>query len=333
MKKVPILFFFAIFIFTLRQVCTAEERNIDGKPKQNRLERIQELRETLDMMMSFYGKVIDQENKPVSDAEVFISVRRSTSDDVSYVIKTDNKGLFHLQNEKGHLIFINKIKKNGYEYKYENNPVKGVWADEIRTGKFKPEPLNPVIYKMRKKEPAEYVIPGDFRFTFNANETEKEVDLVARQFGRIGVLGTRDWIKGEHADLRIKAELDRNSKYVLTLSIPDTDSGLIMSDELLYVAPAEGYVSSQTLKIPVPGDLKRRFYVKGRQGKIYSRLDVGVLATNEKLGVSILSWTNPNGSRNVDYDAEVYGREEIRKYQEEKRKAIEREKKKQQYRQ
>jgi len=56
-------------------------------------------------------------------------------------------------------------------------------------------------------------------------------------------------------------------------------------------------------------------------------LDVEIRPRKDVVFVSINSWANPNGSRNVDYDDEVYGRETHRKNEERKQRRIERGKK------
>lgn len=278
-----------------------------------------------DISLSFYGKVVDQNLKPVKDVAVTLqffqfdlTVKHFFTGVKSIVVHTDAEGLFSLEHETGHNLMVAKVAKDGYEYIYR----------EIAFERIKPDKNQPVIFNVRKKEKPEFIIPGEFRFRFDSTDANREIDLVKIVFAKPGVLGTRTWAKDEHADIRIKAVLDGANRFVVTFSTPDSGAGINASNQLLYVAPDGGYVPSQTLTIDIPDNLKMRFYLKGRQGNIYSRLDVKVRATKEKLGMTIDSWTNPNGSRNIDYDEKIYSHESLRRYEEDRRQAIEREKKK-----
>jgi hypothetical protein len=320
MKIKHILLIALLGLLAAEQYCSGEEKRdyVDTSTnKKNRLERMQELRDALDMKMSFYGKVIDQEGKPVTGAQVFIGIRRSMSES-SPVIKTDNLGLFNIRNEKCHLINIRKIVKEGYEYKNANNPLTGVWADDIRTGKFNPDPTNPVTIKTRKKEPPVFVIPNEYRLLLNATVGEKEICLITGHRGKIGKLGTNSWAKDEHADVRLKAVATDKRNHVITFTTSDKDAGLTMSDSLLYIVPADGYQPSLSLTTPSPGKTQIHLYVKGRQGTMFSRLDVEINATDESTVVHIQAWTNPGSSRNVDYDGKIYVQEIERRNEERK---------------
>jgi len=278
-----------------------------------------------DVPLNFYGKVIDQELKPVIDVAVTVqiayfdpTVPYSFTGVKSVVVHTDTAGLFSIEDQVGSAFSVSKISKEGYEYLYRELAFERIKADKHK----------PVIFNVRKKEKSEFIIPGEFHFAFDSRNTAIEVDLIKRQFAKPGILGTRDWAKDEQADIKIRTTLDSNSHYVVTFSTPDKGDGIIVSDQLLYVAPPDGYAPSQTLILPMPGDLQKTLYLKGRQGRSYSRLNVRTRATAEKLNVSIDSWTNPNGSRNVDYDGKTYSQEIVRQSKEKKARSIEREKQK-----
>ena len=320
-----------LFLITLTAfffIATANPTYCQSNANNDAWSERKDLTRSKDKIIDFYGKVVDQDLMPVANAQVVIHLRHfdltvpyffTSSKEIN--LNTDSRGLFQVTGKTGSLLFIDNIVKRGYEFNFSGE--RG-----FEPGQTKADKNNPIIFTLRKKEPAVLVIPHEFGFSFDSTVSEKELDLVNGQSGEIGKLGTRDWQKDEHADIRIKSALSNTSSYVITFSTPEKDSGLIASSELLYVVPPKGYVPSYTITLPFPGSYKKQLYVKGRQGKTYSRLAIGINATGERLGVRIRSWTNPNGSRNVDYDAEIYAGETVRKHEEDKTQAIEREKRK-----
>lgn len=233
----------------------------------------------------------------------------------------------------GNLVFVGRIIKRGYEYGLKNNPSGFEYAAPIERDRHKPNRNKPVVFTMRKKEPPTLVIPGDFSRGLDSKGTEYELDLLERVLIQAGKLGK--YSEKEHADLRIKATLSNDgSSYAVTFTSPDKKSGILVREDLLYVAPAEGYAPRQTITVSIPGKVEKHLYVKGRQGRLYSRLDI-IISSNEgkNIGMNIKSWSNPTGSRNVDFDEDLYGQELDRVMVERKRRNVEREERKLKYQQ
>jgi hypothetical protein len=325
MLKTCTYIFTALCFLSISNIC--ESAPPEGQKSQDRLQRWQEIMKSRDKPIDFWGAVTDQRGKPIVDAQVFIHIGHSEGEGLKeLIIKTDSHGHFEVINEKGYRLYIANIVKKGYEFAFDNDPSTdfNYWA-HLEKDLFKPDKHNPIVFTLRKKEAPEFVIPGDIRLEFGPKSAEQEMDLVkgyAKEVGRLKK--TND----EHADVRIKGTKSGDqSGFVLTFTVAEQEGGVILSDERLYVTPTDGYVPSQSVSTPDDGVTKKYLYVKARKGGLYARLDVEIRPRKDVVFVSINSWANPNGSRNVDYDDEVYGRETHRKNEERKQRRIERGKK------
>lgn len=289
--------------------------------------------------IEFYGRVVDQNSDPVAEAQVIISISAYSAPITTYgikvdvkdvILKTDKRGNFELHNERGTSLHLLKIEKKGFVFLYDDKQVDYYYSPAAEK-KHHPDKANPVIFKMRKKEPPTFVIPGGFGLSFVQGEVEKEIDLVTRRATELGKLGTSKFLKNEHVDIRIKAKMSEDkANYNITFNTPDDNSGIVERAELLYVVPEEGYKPSKTVTVPVTSQVKKYIYIKSRKGSVYARLDIEIKANKENISLSIKSWTNSNGERNVDFDDAFYGEEKKRRAEESKRKAIEREERKKQ---
>lgn len=269
------------------------------------LENAFELLKSMDRPVHFYGKVVDQNNQPVSGASVFVHVRGSLGVK-EITVKTDGLGVFSVTNESGHLILIDSIALAGYEFKISQNLLNNDF--EINDN-YHPDPAKPVIYIVRKKEPPATVIPGRLSLVLNEQHSAYEVDLIKKSRGDPGQFGKDPFQIAKHADFIIKGKASEDRKsFTITVEATDQASGVQLKDELLYMAPENGYLEKDSVAILPPGNVNKYLYVKGRNGKLFSRVDLEIrMQSNDSASVSLHSWTNPTGSRNVDFDDDKYG--------------------------
>jgi hypothetical protein len=263
-----------------------------------------EILKSMDKSIQFYGKVLDQNNNPVTGAQVLMNVRGSMGiKEISRI--TDNAGFFIVNNETGNLLFIESIDKTGYEFSVENNLPISFRIDEF----YVFDPAKPVIFKLRKKEPPATVIPWEYvSLLFNLKTSGYELDLIKSDWDSPGQFGKAPFLRDKHVDVLIKGKLAADQKsYELTVETPDQGSGVILGDTLLYVVPEQGYQQKEKLIVPLQNQMKKYVYIKSRNGKVYARLDFEIKTTEETMIVSMNSWTNPTGSRNVDYDEDMFG--------------------------
>ena len=253
------------------------------------------------------------------------------------VVKTNNSGLFEITGVEGAELIIKKLEISGYEYLKENtsfdyigdlqNRLHAIVAGEeykkptkeelkkhfggdfdeeayekdLIVGPFKPDKNNPVIFKMRKKEKQEFMLDSKEAIHFY-NELENicyidAADLRSTKF-YTNKAGFGEWSKQYHADLILSIKDERNNRFVFT--VQDKDSGIIKSKEKLYVAPEKGYVQELTIgmdEVDTPSSETFYIYLKGRGGKIYSRIEI----ETENPNIIIQNiWTNPHGSKTLE---------------------------------
>lgn len=264
---------------------------------------------SMDKPILFYGKVVDHLNSPVEGIDVIVQVGHSSGvKDVKVI--TDANGLFELSNVTGNSWLITDFKKSGYEFITSANKVERGHEND---GSFIANKDNPVIYKVRKKEPPTLVLDGEFSIVFAKKIPYYEIDLVKLDGEKKGYLQNYE-SKNLHIDLTAKAVYsEADSLYTITVEEQDANSGIIALDEMLYVPPANGYQTTFQITVPLDTKVKKYLYIKGRSGQIYSRLDTTFKATKEKAVMVVKGWTNPNGERNVDYDAELYDQYLVKK--------------------
>lgn len=256
----------------------------------------------MDRPIVFYGRVVDDQNTPVVGIDVLVQIRRS-SGTMETSVKTGSEGKFEISNFTGNLWSIKDIVMKGYEF---NRPASTVEMSFENDGSFVADKLNPLTYTVRRKQPPTLVLKGDFAFSFAKDVPWYEIDLVKLVGKQKGYL-TRFESKDLHIDLKAKASYSQvHSSYFIVLEETDASSGIVALDKMLYVPPQTGYENKCQIQVPVNSNTKKYLYVKGRQGRIYSRLDTTFKATADEVVMIVNGWTNPNGERNVDYDEELY---------------------------
>jgi hypothetical protein len=96
--------------------------------------------------------------------------------------------------------------------------------------------------------------------------------------------------------------------YNWSCEIEGVGGGVIETqDEFMYRAPESGYLPRYDMSISASDghwsdEAKRQFYLKSREGKVYARLEVEILANyQDKAVFSVKYYANPSGSRNLEY--------------------------------
>jgi hypothetical protein len=280
----------------------------NDEQKRGRILEMREIVHQANPPISFYGKVIDQDNAPLPGVKVRLSVRHTqellpgTARDVfDYIEKTtDAQGLFSLTGKKGALLGVEKMEKEGYEA--GNVSGRPFWyAPAISSMRFISDEKAPEIFRMWKLQGAEKLlrkgigtgIPYDGSTVVFDLETGREV----RSGGDIKV-----------TLLRTPLQIKPQEKYDWTATIEAVDGGVIVStDELMYRAPESGYEPKLTIAASTKDPKWSRsksvsFYLKSR-GK-YARVTADFTTDYDKpkTGFRVTAYINPSGSRNLEYD-------------------------------
>lgn len=293
--------------------------------------------------IAFYGKVVDQNNDPVPGYEIDCTLYtrivtpnvKLPTQDRSKII-TDSQGHFLFQN-KGYELGFDFKNAPGYEFSYADNPIRNFkYYPSTPPGLFEASETNPFIFKLRKKgKPAFLIGTG----TKNDSKRIRREDitqvfdvslyLVERWYDINGLPGylprgvqptIHGYREGEK-DLRIQGQLSQDEtqcNFEITPLVEN--SGIIISDELLYEAPETGYQTSVEFSVsPGTSGLEKYLYIKLENGKFYQRSlleiyvsEVGPPSTSMSFRIS--TWINPEGSRNLEYDKEYQLDEEEWRY-------------------
>jgi len=270
--------------------------------------------------IEFYGRAVDQFGSPVVGASVSGTVlyNTGTSSGVKKATTTtDAQGYFQFTGLTGQDIGIG-ITKDGYEYRRKTNSFSYSYfeADHKR---HQPDPRNPVVFILWKKQGAEALVHYDRVWRFPVNSGPIKINLVT---GRIGE---------PDADLvvtvsRTPLQMPYGARGFAWSAIVEVEGGgLIRAGQRDYynLAPESGYVprfehvqeaqnvrdaQEERIKWTWRESVSEDFFVSSRNGKNFARVALRIRPNcdrkegdNEAL-VAAEVWLNPNGSRNLEFD-------------------------------
>ncbi len=259
--------------------------------------------------IEFYGKVVDENNLPVTDALVeieWIGVdERDGPDGVGHrTQKSGPDGLFTISGIKGKCMTA-RVSKDGYYTKktltnctYEYG---GFWEPNF----IEPDRNNPVVYHLVKRPVAELTYHIGDRYYLPPPVLEAHLNML-----------NLPTLSEAPADILVRITrspiLPANSKdEVWKLEIEGRgDTELILSDdEFLIKAPLEGYQPRIVHDYHGVNDQKITFYVRSKQRGYYAGaiLNVTPWHRNRNIDYATINLdavVNPNNSQIVDYDNE-----------------------------
>jgi len=311
MKRLIIVSLLVLFISVLEMVAQIESNSIflrapteqkDSQKAEESAGRWQKLHVPIDI----YGRIIDQNNDVVGQAEVEISWYEPTIDldlkVLNAVVKTDEQGYFNYKITKGTMPLIKTIHKNGYEFLSQWNDIVKLPAEQ--QGKMLAETSReePVLLILRKMGETTFLLRNEGALIQAASQEQ--------QIGMFNLLGRRDY-----ADLYVETTYDlSDKKWEVTYWTTNETDGLIVSTNLLYEAPEEGYQKKVVWDGP---PWPQYIYLQSRTPIIYSRLNMEYrswkLKTNETFRIDYEVWINPYGSRNLEYEPELIKHWQLRK--------------------
>lgn len=272
--------------------------------------QLHEIMSSANRPISFFGKVIDQDDNPIPGVKVTLQIRYMKAvgpvgigDTFSEsALTTGADGQFSLTGAKGSLLGLKALQKDGYEPSPKAfNGTYWYWRDK---DPYRPDPNHPEIFRMWKKAGAEKLVDYEKMTRIPYDGTPVTFDLL-----------TGDKVQSG-GDLRITLERNPHQitygqrNYEWTLTVEAVDGGVIESnDEQMYRAPAEGYQPKLVLHMPADGqkwtdERSLALYLKSRGGKHYGRVKLDVMVGSDKptTGLTFRSFVNPGGSRNLEYD-------------------------------
>jgi hypothetical protein len=187
--------------------------------------------------LSFYGKVVDEQSKPISGAKAILGWNTFgvAGGSRATFLSSDQNGLFSLIGQHGKILQV-RVQKDGY---YADN--RGSWrtfeyANPSSPYWYEPDSEHPVVFQLRKKGPGVDLFSKHLTVpVFQEKYTKNQIDLRSG-FIRPGILtietDTSKFLPGAQP-------------FPWSVKITMSEGGLIETDERFpFEAPSTGYVPS-----------------------------------------------------------------------------------------
>lgn len=254
----------------------------------------------------FYGKVIDQDGNPLTgvSANAEITLNDGSYGGISrkkYSTSTDRNGLFEFTGLHGAGLGVT-ISKPGYENEWRNDAYKGPNGGRST-------PTDRTIYRMWSTNNHEALITGTKKFEIVPDGRPYFINLTngtvsEQQSGdlKVWVQYTNEVVRGQMYDWSAGIEIINGGLWEAPRAYTGSvDLGYVP----MFTAPADGYVSSFSLKAQIKGGQSgeignRFFYVRLNDGKQYGKIGINLFAPYGRLhpGLIWISYAiNPSGSR------------------------------------
>lgn len=262
-----------------------------------------QLRNPVNILLNFYGRVVDQEGNPVVGAKVNLEAQanyfdENRSEQKPYTVETGANGDFNLIGAYGAIITVSSIEKDGFELskKADRHYSYTLPAD------FHPDPRNPVIFKMWKKVPSEPLVGASKTFRIIPDGRPFTIDLLKHE-EKPGISSSGDII----VRITRPQKLVPGRKFDWSYSIEAIDGGIIRTNsDFLYQAPETGYMPKYEFSAPATnahwfGWAKEQFYIKSRGGQVYGSLEAEIGTDYDDHAVFKADYAlNPAASRNLE---------------------------------
>ncbi|MEI7938270.1 MAG: hypothetical protein WCK27_16390 [Verrucomicrobiota bacterium] len=256
--------------------------------------------------VNFWGKVVDQDEQPLSGVRVVMRVRQwfynPNSGPGTLSPKqertTDAEGRFEWTGASGDSLELESVTKEGYRL----SPKAQSGFIYRRDGdSFQPVAANPVVIRMWKLTASEALVSFRTLFGFVPDGRGYTMDLL-----------TNKKLDGEkpEGDLVVRmtrpATVEPRQKYDWTLELDGVNGGLVEpADEFGYVAPEAGYQSKVSIRLRASDtdwvdSLTRDFFIRSRGGALYGLLHLSIRSEYDgKSAILFETRLNPQGSRNL----------------------------------
>ena len=260
--------------------------------------------------VEFWGKVVDQSNSPIQGVAITATIREWYSLLVTadakfhqFTVQSDREGDFQIGGVKGDVISIKSIAKAGYELKSKQL----LSYDYKGSSGFKPDPANPVIFKMWKQSGAEplYAYEISTRIPINANPVAFNLtDYLRSGAGK------------DQSDVQISVEqgavtrVAGKPRFDWKFVVAAVGGGVQMAgDEFLNLAPEKGYFNTvEIVSSMVDPEWKSvklaNIYYKSGDGQKFGVLTikVAIIDNSPTCRLEIVSKVNPRASPNLEWN-------------------------------
>jgi hypothetical protein len=251
------------------------------------------------MPINFYGRVVDQDNLPVPNAKIRYGWNDVEGSHEQYTT-SDTKGLIRIEGLKGKRLSVD-VSKDGY-----HSSTRGLQSFEYAAFfepiYHRPDPENPVTFRLVKKLEAEPII------------SKRAAERVGYDQPSYYDLERGGLTQQQPAGAALKLTFERSESpqgqpFDWKWKV-EAVNGVLMEtkDEFAQVAPEEGYApawesSQKATDQAFRKNGQARFYIRTADNR-FARVDVELAHPNSRgMGprLTINSFLNPSGSRNLEY--------------------------------
>ena len=264
---------------------------------ERRNQALEQVTDAFNTPIAFYGRVIDQNGNPVTDADVgYTAADKFNASGSHYTGKSDTEGLFQISGIKGGGLLVG-VGKHGYypvNGKSSGSFAYGMGADSYRQAA--PTKDNPAIFLLHKGGATEPLIQVSSRqIDVPRTGQTMSIDLATGQTGQ-GSLQVASWI-GDSKQRRF------DWRYLLSVA----GGGLVERKEQFdFQAPVDGYQPAIEVNMAATAEqwtsrLTRQYFARLADGR-HARFSIRFYAGSRNF-VVLESYLNPNpGSRNLEFD-------------------------------
>jgi len=252
--------------------------------------------------IEFYGRVVDQDQQPISGVEVEVGwTDMSPSGSSTRRLVTGADGRFSMRGERGKALVVHWLRKKGYEEAKASNRYGFEYAAFWEPTYHESDPDKPVIFHLRRKGEAEPMVkhgPTLFAARTDGEPTAFEIEAgrkVPSGGGDIALRLVRGPKEGKRFDWGVTVEAVGGA-------------GLVHSDaEFMATAPTEGYQSvwsftQSAVDEDYQSEIKVKFFVRTAEGK-HARVEMRIIPEYQEQGaVDLVIYFNPSGSTNLEFD-------------------------------
>lgn len=254
--------------------------------------------------IEFWGKVIDQNSKPLEGVNIQYRIQqpRAIWDSHSAVmsITTDSIGGFHITGEKGSSFSFESFRKDGYRTAAGQGMT---FAYSNGSAKHTPDKSNPKVYTLIKEDQIQGLVSFSRQLLLEWDGVPVRYNLRTGKFdpsGEIEITARRGKIEGD----------GRQARYDWSCRIEAIKGGVIeTSREKAYMAPENGFEDFWEC-----GDMATNPQWRIAKGDVhlilrlengnFGRLELDVNAEiKSKISGRISSYLNPSGGRLLEYDS------------------------------
>jgi hypothetical protein len=261
----------------------------------------EKVRGVLATPITFYGRVVDQNDDPVPDATVnYNALDKFDASGSQYQGKSDANGSFSISGIVGAALSVGVRKEGHYmiDGKSANTFAYGVGPDSVRREPpTKDDPAIFVLQKMGTAEPLIHISSRTYRIPRNGAPVE--VNLTTGRVSAPGHLRVETWTEDQTKDAK------QHYNWRCRISLPN--GGLIERyGQFDFRAPADGYRPSDYIVMLRTAEkwqpqAKRDYFIQLPEGN-YGRLTFYMIAQGDHF-FEIESYINPTpGSRNLEFD-------------------------------